>query len=108
MKHNLHGDVSKEDLKVAEELMKMEEHFDVNSDIYHPAMIARIFVCLSHDWYELGDDDKGSQLLEKADKVCPGYFDKEISKHMKQDPEFAYLVESLTYKILLIAKSLMG
>lgn len=106
-KHNLHGDISKADLELAEELLEMERHFYEHQEEYGPSMIARIYVCLAHDFYELGDDDKGSELLEKANKVCPGYFDNEIRAHIEEDPEFAYLVESLTQKILLLARSII-
>jgi hypothetical protein len=107
MGHNLHGDIPIEDLELANELLAMEAHWEANQDLYGPAMGAKILVCISHDFYELGDDDKGSELLEKANKVCPGYFENEIKRHIDQDPEYAYLVESLTMKILAIAGSLM-
>lgn len=107
MKHNLHGDVSAEDLELAEQLLEMEAETDEYADFYGPSMCARIAICLSHDWYELGDDDKGSELLEKANKICPGYFDNEIKEHIDEDPDFAYLVESLTAKILALARSIM-
>lgn len=107
MGHNLHGDVPKEDLEIAEELLEMEDHFNLHGDIYPPSMVARIYVCLAHDWFEIGDDEKGHDLLLKADKVCPNYFDNQIKSHIMEDPEFAYLVESLTAKILAVAKSIM-
>jgi len=107
MGHNLHGDIPKEDLDLAEELLKMEAHFDENLELYGPAFSARVFCCLAHDYYEIGDDDKGYELLEKANKVCPGYFDNEIKAHIDEDPEFAHLVESLTHNILAVAKSVM-
>jgi hypothetical protein len=108
MAHNLHGDVSKEDLALAEELLEMESHFRINADIYGASQCARIFVCISHDWYELGDDDKGRQLLEKADKICPGYFDDQIQKHIEEDPDFDYLVQNLAAQILAVARSVVG
>lgn len=107
MKHNLHGDVSEDDLEVAHELLEMEADFDANLDSFKPSIVARVFVCLSHDWYELGDDDKGGELLQKADKVCPGYFDNEIKADIDKDSDFARLVESLTAQILEVAHSIM-
>ena len=108
MSHNLHGDISEEDRKVAEELLEMESHFDLNREAYGAAECARIYTCLSHDYYELHDDDKGRQLLEKADKICPGYFETGINVHMKEDPDFEYLVNSLAAKILAVARSVAG
>jgi hypothetical protein len=107
MKHNLHGDISKDDLELAQELLEMEAHCEANLDLYGPAMAAKFFTCIAHDFYELGDDDKGSELLERANKVCPGYFDNQIKEHIEQSHEFKILVESLTQKILAIASSLM-
>jgi len=108
MSHNLHGDISPEDLKTAEELLEMEEYFDIHRDAYGSDQCARVMVALAHDWYELDDDDKGRALLEKAEKVCPGYFDNEIKKHIKEDPEFDYLVKSLAGKILAVARSVVS
>lgn len=96
MGHNLHGDVPKEDLIFAEELLEMERHFDIKSELYPDYMVARVFTALAHDWYEIGDDDKGGDLLEKANKVCPDYFSTRIKKDMEEDPEFDILVKSLT------------
>lgn len=108
MGHNLHGDVSTEDLRLAEEFLEMEAHFDQNVDHYLPHQVARIFVCLAHDWYELGDDEKGYDLLQKANKVCPRYFENQIKNDINEDSDFAYLIESLTNKILAVARSVMG
>jgi len=107
MKHNLHGDIPKEDIELAEELLEMEAHYLNNKDLYGNVTGAKIYTCLSHDWYELGDDDKGRELLEKAEKACPGYFENEISAHINEDPDFKHLVESLTEKILTVANSVM-
>jgi hypothetical protein len=107
MGHNLHGDVPAQDLELAEELLEMESHFNSHIDVYGAALCARVMVCISHDYYEIGDDDKGYELLQKAEKICPGYFENEIKLDIEQDPGFAYLVESLTEKILLVARSIM-
>ena len=88
MAHNLHGDIPADDLKMAEELLEMETYFDNNASIYGPAKCAKMMVCCSHDWYVLGDDDKGRQLLEKADKICPGYFESRIKQDTKNGPQF--------------------
>lgn len=108
MAHNLHGDIPQGDLDHADKLLEMESHFYANLHIYGPKKCAKLFICLAHDWYEMGDDDKGSELLSKADKICPTYFEKQIKLDIEEDPDFAYLVESLTEKILAIARSVLG
>ncbi len=108
MGHNLHGDISQEDRELAEELLRMENVIDLDGEVYGFPDCARMLVCLSHDWYDLGDDDKGRALLEKAEKICPGYFDNEIKMHIKEDPMYDYLVQSLAAKILAVARSIVG
>lgn len=108
MSHNLHGDVPAKHLELANDLLEMESHFNNNKNLYLPSEIAKVFTCCSHDWYDLGDDEKGSELLLKAEKACPGYFEKQINKDMEEDPDFAYLVESLKEKILAFARSVLG
>lgn len=103
----LYGDIPVEDRELEKELLEMEAYFNTHLDVYPPEMIARVFVCLSHDYYEISDDQKGSELLEKADKICPGYFDNQIKDHIEEDPDFAYLVENLTRNILVLARSIM-
>ena len=107
MGHNLHGDIPAEDIELANELLEMEKHLDNNMVRYGPSIAARVCVCLSHDYYELGDDDKGRELLEKADKIYPGYFENKIKDHIDQDPDFELLVESLAEKILVVARSVI-
>lgn len=108
MPHNLHGDIPKDHLELANKLLEQEDHFYDNLRIYGPESTAKVFVCCAHDWYDLGDDDKGSELLLKAEKVCPGYFENQINVHVKESPNFAYLVESLKEKLLAIARSVSG
>lgn len=105
--HNLHGDVSKQDLELAKELLEMEEFFDGRPDLPKD-IIAKMLVALAHDWFDIGDDDKGSALLEKASKVCPGYFDNEIKVHIEEDEMYAFLVNNLTSMILQVAKSVLS
>lgn len=108
MSHNLHGDIPKEHLELAEDLLEMEKHFDDNPQLYDTETRARVYVCCAHDYLCMGDDDKASDLLVKADKVCPGYFQNQIKNHTKEDPNFAYLVDSLTEKLLAMARSFLG
>ena len=74
MAHNLHGDIPADHLELAEELEEMEEYFDTKPHGLEKSLHAKALVCISHDWYEMGDDEKGSELLEKAEKICPRIF----------------------------------
>jgi hypothetical protein len=103
---NLHGDVPKEYLDLVEELQEMEEHFDLNPSFYGPAMVARMYTCIAHDYYDIGLEERGHELLLKADKACPDYFTDQIIKDVEGDSNFAYLVESLTANILSVIKSI--
>src|ERR1700746_1128782 len=106
MKHNLHGDLQEEHQKLAEELLELEEYFNTHNDIV-PEVAAKAYTCLAHDWYTMGDDDKGSDMLIKADKACPGYFDNQMQIHVTKDPEYSILVQSLASCIFNIAKSVL-
>lgn len=107
MSNNLHGDVSQKDLKLAKELLELEYFFDSKKSTMPISLIAKGYVCLSHDWYNLNDEDKGGELLEKANKVCPKYFKNQILDHMKESREYNALVKSLAYHILIVAKSIV-
>lgn len=107
MKHNLHGDVSKEDLDLAEELLEMEEYFDTNGHKYESSLVSKAYVCIAYDWYTLGDDDKGLDLIKKANKNYPGYFDKKIAEHIDEDDMYRTVVINLTSNILGVAKSIL-
>jgi len=108
MAHNLHGDIPKAHIQWAKELEDMEEFFDTMPANMEKALIAKAIVCIAHDWYEMGDDEKGSQLLEKADKICPGYFDNEMLKHGDEDETFDLVILGITRNILAIAASIAG
>jgi hypothetical protein len=107
MPHNLHGDIPESHKKLAKELLELESYFDSKEDA-ETFVIAKGYLCIAHDWYEMGDDDKGSDLLLKANEACPGYFDKEMHKQMVEDPDFDYLVKNLTGHILEIVRSIVG
>jgi len=103
MAHNLHGDIPTEHIELAAELEKLEKFFDSKIGIFENCIIAKGFTCCSYDWYSMGDEDKGALLLEKAEKVCPGYFNKEIDGHMAEDQIFNALVKQLISIILELA-----
>jgi hypothetical protein len=106
MGHNLYGDIPEDHRKLAKELLELEEWFDNHPEV-EPADRAKGMTCCAHDWYSMGDDDKGSELLIKANEICPGYFDNEMQVDVLKDPDFAVLVQSLHNLIFSIAKSVL-
>jgi hypothetical protein len=108
MAHNLHGDIPVEHIELAKELEELEITLDSMIPNMDKPLLAKGFVCIAHDFYEMGDDDKGSELLEKAEKVCPGYFENEMLKHAEEDELFDLVVLGITKNILAIAASLAG
>lgn len=101
----LYGDVPKEHIEIAKELEEFE--IIMESKKLKPELLAKGYVCMAHDYfYTISDDDKGGELLEKAEKVCPGYFDNQIKQQIKDDEIFEAIVSNLTLTILEIAKSI--
>ena len=104
-RHNLHGDIPEEHRELIKDLLEMEDYFDSKIDL-DPALVAKGTVCIAHDWYSMGDEDKGSDLLTKASKIYPGYFDGKINEHTEEDELYKKLVTSLTLIILETVKSI--
>lgn len=91
------GDVPEEHKKLAVNLEQMEQYFDgakVTTDI-----AAKGFVCLAHDWFQIGVEDEGNRLLVKAERICPGYFKNVMVQQTLEDKEFSYLVKSLSVEL---------
>ena len=106
MPSRLHGDVPPEHIKLEEELLEMEDFFDSKKDFYDSSLISKAYVCLAHDYYSIGADEKGSELIEKAESICPGYFKNEIVDHINEDFTYKVLVENLATNIVGIARSI--
>jgi len=90
----LHGDVPEGDKKTAEALRKMEIDMEEQATL-SPQYTAQAFVCLAHDWYEMGSEEEGHRLLKKADIVCPEYFRKHMQSHTLENSAFELLVNRL-------------
>lgn len=91
------GDVSDEHKELARELEELEKYF--NGDQLPPEYRARGYVCCAHDWYKMGADEEGNRLIEKAEDVCPGYFQDIMIEHIKEDSDFALLCQSLVSEL---------
>ena len=64
---------------------------------------AQAYVCLASDWYDLGMEEEGERLLTKAETTSPTYFDELIVQHMKEDPNFEYLVRNISSELATLA-----
>jgi hypothetical protein len=82
----------------AEELTKLE--IEVSQSFQIPKeQMAKVFVCLAHDWYQMDVEEQGQRLLEKAEAVCPGYFKETIIQHRLQDKNFETVIQNLTVEL---------
>jgi len=97
----LFGDVPEEHRELARQLDEMEEYFDGAAKRGNLPMekIAQGYVCGAHDYYQIDCEEEGNRLLEKAEKVCPGYFKTFMVQHTKEDKDFDTLVKQLTSEL---------
>lgn len=95
------GDVPESHRQLAKELEQAELYWDEKSKYTDfPELVSKAYVCLAHDWYQIGEEDQGALILQKAEKVCPGYFKNVIQKHTEADEDFNYIVRSLTTELI--------
>lgn len=95
------GDVPEEHKELAKQLLETENYFD-QKDLEHLVaneIRAKAYVCLAHDWYQIGCEEEGEKLLLKAEKVCPGYFKEIMVKHTEEDSDFNLVVKQLTSEV---------
>lgn len=107
----LYGDVSAKDQELVDELVEAEKYWDeqaASNKKYKKAIIAKAYVCLAHDWFDIGIDERGTELILKADTIYPGYFKKEIKEDMDNDPEFNNVVNNITAQLIFILVSGLG
>lgn len=90
------GDISADDREWMEQLEEQEAFFDSKYDTSPLRILAKAYVCLAHDWYQLGLEEEGNRLLEKAEKFCPGYFKDLLPEDIKEDEMYDFLVKNLT------------
>lgn len=87
---------------LAKELTKNEQ-FLLNTLFDSPAQEAKAWICLSYDWYNMGNIAKGQELIWKAEKACPTYFHLECRKDMSDSPTFALLMNAISIILMEIA-----
>ena len=100
----MYGDISDEHKQLMTALDQQERVFDMDN-LTDTAKLAKGYVCLAHDWYILGNEDRGVVLLRKAEQIFPGYFRTMIAKHCYQDADFEYLVRNITAELVNIMLS---
>lgn len=63
------------------------------------AQLAMCLVCLAHDWFQMDMEDKGFELLVKAENAYPGYFDSKFKDDIKANKNFATLAQNITIEL---------
>ena len=87
--------------------LQLEETLTGQDKTLPKELKAMSYTCLAHDWYDIDLEEEGNRLLLKAEAICPGYFKETINQQTAANPNFAFLVERLTNKIVaLLAASL--
>ena len=96
----LSGDVSVKDKELAEQLEIFQRSID-GTTTFPPERIAQMLVCLAHDWYRLKCEEEGGRLLDKAEKVFPGYLTSpEVQSHMEEDNDFHMVMENIMKELI--------
>lgn len=97
--------MSLKELELMADLEAMEREITSPDCLMPSDMLAKALTCLAHDWVQLGLEEKGHELLIKADKVFPGYHGAPMRYDMEQDPEFNILGRSLALELAIAALS---
>jgi|SRR5581483_5210771 len=100
----LSGDVPEEHKNLALALSGYEK--EVNDDPFLPLeRKAQSYVCLAHDWYQLGMDEEGGRLLLRAEQISPGYFKEKMLEHASENKDFALVVKNITIELMFLVTS---
>jgi len=90
-----YGDIPKDHIECVLELERLENWFAEHDRTIHPLMAAKGLTCMAHDYYVIDMEENGEDLLNRANKYCPGYFKNEIWIHRDKDPEYSALLTNL-------------
>jgi len=102
----MHGDVPETHKALVPRLIKAEKEVDDISMV--SSKKAQVYVCLAYDWFDIGMEEEGNRLLEKAETTHPKYFDVTIIRHMKEDPVFESLVKKIESELRTMALGHLG
>lgn len=93
---NYFGDIPADHLELVKELKNLEAWFNEFGQKIDPAIAAKGFVSMAHDYcYILYMEEEGLRLFNRAEKSCPGYFKNTIHEHSKDHSEFRKLIYNL-------------
>lgn len=67
------------------------------------AELAKEYTCLAYDWYSIGVTSEGQRLINKAEQLVPGYYDKECREQMAISPAFAHTMNSISKLLMDLA-----
>lgn len=93
------GDIPTKDREIIKEVITLESWLEKYKSGLPTLSIAKANVCLAHDWYAVHLEEMGDLFINKAEKVCPGYFKAPIFVQMKNDPEYCKLIYQLTHTL---------
>ena len=105
--YKLYGDVPEEHKKIAKELEELEVHLEQSSKNIEPKKLAKCYVYLASDWFNVGLDENGTDLIDKASKCCPDYFVEQIRVDMETDATYRVVVEKMYKNMLFIVSDLI-
>jgi hypothetical protein len=67
------------------------------------AELAKEYTCLAYDWYSLGITSEGQRLVNQAEIIVPGYYNKECRQQMADSPAFAHTMNSISTLLMDLA-----
>lgn len=103
----LSSGLSKENQELAKKLTEAE--LDTERDQVLPKeRKAQIYTCLAHDWYQMDMEEQGVRLLEKANKIYPGYFKGLVIEHSLESDGFDKVVKNLTLELAYMILTRLG
>ena len=89
------GDIPAKHLELLRELLSLEELVNDKLKDFSSLALAKGFVSISHDYYNMDMEEEGDRLIQRAENCHGGYFKKPIHIHMEKDPLFNILVHRL-------------
>ena len=92
---NYFGDIPVEHLELMKELKDLESWFDMYGQTIEPSIAAKGFVSIAHDYIFMYMEEEGLRLINRAEKICPGYFVEKIHEHAKYHSDYKKLVSNL-------------
>lgn len=99
---SLYGDIPETHRTLAKSLIDMESNTDLDKEL-PKELAAKIYTCLAHDWLQIHMEEKAIELIEKSNKICPGYFSDTIKLHMEQNQDFSKIAKAINILLMQLA-----